>query len=69
MTTPFAVTVVRTRKRRPVNGPGTAFRKLQREYLKDESISWFVIELLLFGLLAAISAGSLFRAFEAMRSL
>ena len=47
----------------------TAFREFQREYLKDERVRWFVIELLLFGLLAALSAGPIICAIEALRLL
>ena len=54
---PFVVTLIRTKKRQPVNGPRTGFRKFQREYFGNESIRWFVIEWLLFALLAAVSAG------------
>jgi hypothetical protein len=69
MTTPCVVTLVRTKKRRPINSPRIAFRKLQREYLEGESIRWFVIELLLFGLLVLLSAWPMIHAIEALRLL
>lgn len=69
MTTPFAITVIRTRKRRPLKGRETPFREFQRGYSKDESIRWFVIELLLFGLLVLLSAWPMIHAIEALRML
>ncbi|MDQ3545605.1 MAG: hypothetical protein M3429_03665 [Verrucomicrobiota bacterium] len=44
-------------------------RRLQRKYLRNESIRWFVIELLLFALLAALCVGPMIDAIEAMRLL
>ena len=69
MTTPFLITVVRTRKRRPARAPSARFRRLQRQYLRDESFRWLVIELLCFGLLGAVSAWPLFQALKALGSL
>jgi hypothetical protein len=68
MTTPFTIAVVRTRKRR-IDHSHTALWKRQRQYLQNDYIRWFVIELLLFGLLAAISAWPMIRAIEALRML
>jgi hypothetical protein len=69
MISPYAFTVVRTSKRRQAKRPSTTIRRLQRERLRNESIRWFVVELIFFGLLAALSAESLFRAFAALRFL
>jgi hypothetical protein len=69
MTTPFLITVVRTRKRRPNKGPSANFREFQRKYFGNEAIRWFVIELFLFALLAAASAWPILRAIEALRLL
>ena len=69
MTTPFLITVVRTRRRRPAKAPISGFRRLRRQYLEDESIRWFVIALLCFALLAAISAWPLLQTLKALVSL
>jgi hypothetical protein len=66
MTTPFVITVVRTRRRRPAKIRSSSFRRRQRQYLGDESNRWFVIALLCFGLLAAISAWPLLQALKAL---
>ena len=66
MTTPFLITVVRTRRRRPSQDSDFQFSRRQRQYLGDESIRWFVIALLCFGLLAAISAWPLLQALKAL---
>lgn len=69
MTTPFLITVVRTRRTRPAMFPSSRFRKLQRQYLREESVRWFVLELLCFGLLAAIAAWPLLQTLKALGSL
>jgi hypothetical protein len=69
MTTPFCMTVVRTRKRRPRNSGSTDFWKFQRKYFGKESVRWFVIEWLLFALLAAASSWPILRAIEALHLL
>jgi hypothetical protein len=70
MISPYAFAVVRTSKRRQAKrSSATIIRRLQRERLRNESIRWFVVELIFFGLLAALSAESLFRAFAALRFL
>jgi len=66
MTTPFTITVVRTRRRRPAKTPNSGFRRRQRQYLEDESIRRFVIALLCFGLLVAISAWPLLQVLKAL---
>ena len=66
MTTPFTITVVRTRKRRPSHGSSANFRKFQRKYFENEAPRWFVIELLLFALLAAVSIWPMIHAIEAL---
>jgi len=69
MTTPFLITVVRTRRRRPAKAPISGFRRLRRQHPGDESIRWFVIALLCFGLLAAICAGPLLETLKALVAL
>ena len=68
MISPFLTTVVRPRNRPPGRASAT-FRKLQRKCARNESIWMFLHELLLFGLLAAVSAWSVARAIEALRFL
>jgi hypothetical protein len=69
MISPYAFTVVRTRKRRQAKRPSATVRRLQQGRLRAESIRWFLVELILFSLLAALSAESLLRAFAALRFL
>jgi hypothetical protein len=69
MTTPFTITVVRTRKRRPRTGPSANLWKCQRKYFGNESIRWFVIKLFLLMLLVAVSTWPMIRAIEALRLL
>jgi hypothetical protein len=69
MTTPFTITVLRTRKRPPGNGRSVNSRKFRSKYFGNESIRWFVIDLLLFGLLAVLSAWPILQALEAFRML
>ena len=69
MTTPFCITVVRTRKRRPRNGGSADFWNFQRKYFGKESVRWLVIEWLLFALLAAASSWPILRAIEVLRLL
>lgn len=66
---PSVLTLVRTQKRRPSGKSNAALRRLQRKHLKNESVRWFVIELLLFALLAALCAGPMIDAIDAMRLL
>lgn len=68
MISPFVVTVTRTKRRR-IDRTGARLRKLQRKFLRNESLRSFIIELLLFGLLAAVSAWPIIRAIEALRLL
>ena len=44
-------------------------RKFQRKYFENEATRWFVIELLLFALLAAVSIWPMIHAIEALRLL
>jgi hypothetical protein len=69
MTTPFLITVVRTRRRRPTKPPTSRFQRFERQHPRDESIRWFVIALLCFALLAAISAWPLLQTLKALVSL
>jgi len=69
MTTPFTITVVRTRKRQPLNRSSAGFRRLRRDYFGNQSIRWFVIELFLFALLVALSAWPMKHALDALRLL
>ena len=48
--------------------PSSSFRRRQPQYLRDESIRWFVIALLCFALLAAISAWPLLQTLKALVS-
>jgi hypothetical protein len=66
MISPFVVTVMRT-KRRSLDWSCAKFRRLQRELLQQESARLFVIELLIFGVLADVSAWPIMRAIEALR--
>jgi len=68
MTTPFVITVVRTRRRRRAKASTSGFRRPQRQHPRDESIRWFVVALLCLGLLAAISASPLFQTLKALVS-
>jgi hypothetical protein len=68
MNQPFVIRVIRTRKRPPVS-PVVSFRKFCRKSLSEESLRWSVVELILFGALAAASAWPIIRSFEAMRFL
>jgi hypothetical protein len=68
MILPFVVTVTR-RKRRLLDRSGATLRKRQRRFLRNESNRWLIVELLLFGIFAAISAWPIIRAIEALRLL
>ena len=68
MNQPFVIRVIRTRKRPPVN-PVATFRKFCRKSLSEELLRWSVIELILFGVLAAVSAWPIIHALQAMRFL
>lgn len=69
MLTPSVVTVVRTRKRPAARLSRATLWAQQREFLRRESTRWFLLEVLAFGMLLAISAWSLFHTVEAMRLL
>lgn len=70
MISPLALTLTRTKQRPPINGRRTAAsQKLLRKYLSQERIWSFVVELLLFGLLTAVSAWPIIQAVEALRLL
>ena len=69
MITPSVVTIVRVKKRPATRVSNVTLRKLQRESLRRESARWFVLELLAFGLLAALSVWPMIHAVEALRLL
>ncbi|MBA3833695.1 MAG: hypothetical protein H0X34_17745 [Chthoniobacterales bacterium] len=70
MISPYAITVIRTRRRRAFARCQTAtFQKRLREFVRHESFWSFLIELLLFAVLAAISAWPMINAIKALRSL
>ncbi len=69
MTTPFTITVVRTRKRQSLNRSSAGFRRLRPKYFGNKFIQWLVIELFLFALLVALSAWPMKHALDALRLL
>ena len=69
MLSPYAMTVIRTKKRQTHKRPPPSIWKLRREYFSGEHIRWFFLELLAFVILGAISAWPIIRAIEALRLL
>jgi hypothetical protein len=69
MMSPYVITVIRMKKRQTLEQPSRTIWKLRREYFGNECIRWFVIELLLFAVLVAISVWSMIPAIGALRLL
>ncbi len=68
MESPYIVTLSRIKKRKRLNRRSGSIRRLSRDYLRNEGIWSFVVELLLFALLAAISVWPMIDTIEALRS-
>ena len=64
MISPFTITLTRTKQRQTEDS-----QKLLRKYLSQERLWSFVVELLIFVLIAAISAWPIIQAVEALRLL
>ena len=69
MKSPYIVTIIRRRKHEPRNRRSPSIRGLSQEYFRTECIWSFVIELLLFGLLVAISLWPIIDTVKALRLL
>jgi hypothetical protein len=69
MNSPHLVRISRSKKRAPINDRRRSIRQVSREYFRSEGIWSFVVELFLFGLLAAISVWPMLCAVEALRLL
>ena len=66
---PYVITVVRRKKVESFDRRRRSMWKLSREYFRRESIWPFVVELLLFGLLVAISVWPMIDTVKALRLL